>query len=107
MVDYQNEILGHYQCLTMERVLDALEELYEATDGQDSRFSHGLVEVKVKTENSPHCVTDGVGQEHALRGRGEEGRGGGGGGYKVNFMYRKLYPPPPPLHACHTPLSPG
>ena len=61
MVNYQNEICGHYQRPTMERILDALEELYEATDGQDSRFGHGLVEVKVETENSPHCVTDGVG----------------------------------------------
>ena len=63
MVDDEQQVVGHTDGLTVEGVLDTLDELNDSADGQHGRFAHRLAKLQVKSEKSLHHVAHAVGQE--------------------------------------------
>ena len=63
MVDGEQEMVSHSDGLTVEGVLDTLDELKDPADGQHGRLVHWLTKPRVKSEEGLHHVAHAVGQE--------------------------------------------
>ncbi len=58
MVDDEEQTLCHKESPAMKGVLDALEELHEATGPQGRSLAHGFIEGVVETEYCTKVVAD-------------------------------------------------
>ena len=56
-------MVSHSDGLTVEGVLDTLDELKDPADGQHGRLVHWLTKPRVKSEEGLHHVAHAVGQE--------------------------------------------
>ena len=55
-----SDVCSNCHALTVESVLYTLEQLYEFTDGQHTRFGHGFALFRVEVECSSHYIADSV-----------------------------------------------
>ena len=72
-VNRQGHKLSDRHGLTVEGVLDGLEQLHQSANCQDTSTGHGLAHVPVQAEKGAHVVADAESNQHSLRGDKEEG----------------------------------